>query len=104
MQRTAYGRVELLVEVEDTGIGIAPEQRGAIFERFSQIDPSNTRRHGGTGHRSGAVAQGSPSRWAAAIDFESEPQRGSIFRLRLPFRTAPTSSGDRPVVQALMAE
>jgi signal transduction histidine kinase len=102
IQRVAYGRVELLVAIEDTGIGIAPEQRGAIFERFTQIDPSNTRRHGGTGIGL-ALCRRLAEQMGGAIDFESEPQRGSVFRLRLPFRTAPTSSGDRPHIQALMA-
>jgi signal transduction histidine kinase len=103
LKRTAYGRVELLVEVEDTGIGIAPEQRGAIFQRFSQLDPSNTRRHGGTGIGL-ALSRSLAEQMGGAIDFESEPHRGSIFRLRLPFRTAPTSSGDRPHTPALMAQ
>ncbi|GEM_PF-6397007 len=39
----------LLVEVQDTGIGISPEQAQKIFEPFSQADTSTTRRYGGTG-------------------------------------------------------
>jgi PAS domain S-box-containing protein len=39
----------LRFEVEDQGIGIAPEQQARIFEPFSQADGSSTRRHGGTG-------------------------------------------------------
>ena len=98
--RSSYGRIELLVEVEDTGIGIAPEQREAVFQRFSQIDPSNTRRHGGTGIGL-ALSRKLAEQMGGAIEFESEPQRGSVFRLRLPFRTAPSSSADRPMHQAL---
>ncbi len=100
VERLPSGRVELLVEVEDTGIGIAPEQRDAVFQRFSQIDPSNTRRHGGTGIGL-ALSRKLAEQMGGAIEFESEPQRGSVFRLRLPFRTAPTSSADRPIHQAL---
>jgi len=39
----------LLIVVEDTGIGIAPDQQQKIFEKFTQADGSSTRRYEGTG-------------------------------------------------------
>ena len=42
-------RAKLLLEVEDTGIGIAPENQGRIFEGFTQAESNTTRRFGGTG-------------------------------------------------------
>lgn len=39
----------LHVEVEDTGMGIPPEQQGRLFRAFEQADESTTRRYGGTG-------------------------------------------------------
>ncbi len=42
-------RAELHFRVEDTGIGIEPEQVGQLFEPFVQADPSTTRKYGGTG-------------------------------------------------------
>jgi signal transduction histidine kinase/CheY-like chemotaxis protein/pSer/pThr/pTyr-binding forkhead associated (FHA) protein/HPt (histidine-containing phosphotransfer) domain-containing protein len=40
---------ELLFSVRDTGIGIAPEQQKYLFQSFSQVDASITRKYGGTG-------------------------------------------------------
>ena len=42
-------RVELHFSVEDTGIGLSPEQIGVLFQPFSQADSSITRKYGGTG-------------------------------------------------------
>ncbi len=87
------GVVELVVEVRDTGNGIAPEQRAAVFERFSQIDPSSTRRYGGTGIGL-ALSKRLAEQMGGAIDFNSEPRCGTVFKLRLPLRLAPPAEPD----------
>lgn len=47
--RSPSGRPEVMVTVTDSGIGIAPEDQSKLFQRFSQVDDSPTRKTGGTG-------------------------------------------------------
>jgi len=42
-------KVEFLFKIEDTGIGISPENEKNIFDKFSQVDSSTRRKYGGTG-------------------------------------------------------
>ena len=46
---TRSGQGFLRFEVEDTGVGIPPEKRKSVFEKFVQVDNSQTRRYGGSG-------------------------------------------------------
>ena len=72
-------RIELEFAVADTGIGISPEGLQRIFQPFTQVDATTTRRYGGTGL--GLVVS---KRLAELMDgrlwVESEPGRGSTFR------------------------
>jgi signal transduction histidine kinase len=77
----AAGRV--VWEVEDTGIGIAPEDQERIFDEFRQVDGSSTRRYGGTGLGL-ALSQGLAHRLGGSIDVRSALGRGATFALRLP--------------------
>jgi signal transduction histidine kinase len=73
----------VIIEVEDTGIGIAPEHLEQIFERFWQVDHSNTKLRGGTGL--GLVVTRDLARaLGGEVEVESELGRGSVFRVRLP--------------------
>jgi GAF domain-containing protein/CheY-like chemotaxis protein len=45
----SYDAVQLLISVQDTGIGIPSDRIHAVFEQFEQVDSSSTRRYGGTG-------------------------------------------------------
>lgn len=49
LQHVAAGKLELLFEVRDTGIGIPRHKMSRLFKAFSQVDSSNTRKYGGTG-------------------------------------------------------
>ncbi|WP_169250618.1 ATP-binding protein [Candidatus Competibacter phosphatis] len=48
-QQTGEDTCDLHLSVQDTGFGISPELQVKIFEPFTQVDSSTTRRHGGNG-------------------------------------------------------
>jgi signal transduction histidine kinase/ActR/RegA family two-component response regulator len=76
----------LVLEVEDTGIGIAPGELGRLFERFTQADTSSTRRHGGSGLGL-AITQEIVRHMGGTIDVRSVPGQGSCFTARVRCET-----------------
>jgi two-component system phosphate regulon sensor histidine kinase PhoR len=71
------------VEVADTGIGIAREHLGRLTERFYRVDGSRSRETGGTGLGL-SIVKHVVQRHGGEIDVQSEPGRGSRFRLTFP--------------------
>ncbi len=83
------------IAVEDTGIGIAEDDRRRIFEPFFQADAGTTRRRGGIGLGltiTGALA----AAHGGSIEAESAPGRGSRFTIRLPVAGPPMPAGTEP--------
>lgn len=77
-----------LLEVSDTGQGIAPEDLPHIFERFYRADKarSNAAGHCGLGL---AITKAIVEAHGGSIDVKSEPSQGSTFTVRLPFTAPP---------------
>ncbi|MCB8775937.1 PAS domain S-box protein [Planktothrix agardhii 1032] len=70
-------------QVQDTGIGITPEQQKQLFEPFTQGDASTTRRYGGTGLGL-TISQRFCQMMQGSISVNSELSKGSTFTVYLP--------------------
>ena len=72
-----------VVSVADTGIGIAPENRDRIFERFYRVDKSHSRATGGTGLGL-SIVKHAIQYLHGRIALDSRPGTGSTFTVSLP--------------------
>ncbi|QEI04700.1 PAS domain-containing protein [Pigmentiphaga aceris] len=96
--------------IHDTGLGIAPDRIGKIFDRFAQADPSMTRRYGGTGLGT-SIARQLVDLMGGKISVESELGVGSVFHVHLPLLqgedilTLPAAANDDlPPLRILIAD
>ncbi|OON39601.1 two-component sensor histidine kinase BarA [Izhakiella australiensis] len=86
-------RVELEVQVIDSGIGIAEKQQSQLFQAFRQADASISRRHGGTGLGL-VITQHLIKEMGGEIGFHSRLNQGSTFWFHINLPLNPNALGD----------
>jgi signal transduction histidine kinase len=84
----------VVVEIQDTGIGIAEHEQPRIFDRFYQVADSLTRDHGGTGLGLALVRE-LINMLGGAVWVESKQGQGSTFGFALPYRQELTVGGEQ---------
>jgi PAS domain S-box-containing protein len=89
----ADGR-RLRVEVQDSGIGMSPEQMATIFDRFTQADASTSRQYGGTGLGL-AISKRIIEVLGGAVGVTSRVGEGSTFWFEITLQVAAASRGEQ---------
>lgn len=84
-----YDQENISFYVKDSGIGILRSKQKFLFQRFSQLDPSTTRKYGGTGLGL-AISKNLVDLLGGTIGMESSPGKGSLFFFSIPHKPAKT--------------
>jgi signal transduction histidine kinase/CheY-like chemotaxis protein len=85
--QTPGDQFEIRISVTDTGVGIPAEEQHRLFQKFTQVDGSSTRRHGGTGLGL-AISRQIAVMLGGSVGLESG-SAGSTFWLALPLEPHP---------------
>lgn len=99
----AFGRSIMTLNVTDTGMGIAPDRRKAIFEPFAQEDDSTVRKFGGSGLGL-TISNQLIELMGGRISMTSRVGEGSVFTITLPAERLEGSADQKPETNIAIAE
>ncbi|AXF63486.1 MULTISPECIES: two-component sensor histidine kinase BarA [unclassified Leclercia] len=96
-------KVQIEVQIRDTGIGIPERDQSRLFQAFRQADASISRRHGGTGLGL-VITQKLVNEMGGDISFHSQPNRGSTFWFHINLDLNPNVLTDRLAMDCLQGK
>lgn len=96
----SHNKVQIEVQIRDTGIGIPERDQSRLFQAFRQADASISRRHGGTGLGL-VITQKLVKEMGGDISFHSQPSRGSTFWFHINLDLNPNAIIDVPATDCL---
>ncbi len=85
---------DAIIQIQDTGIGISPEEQTRIFDRFYRVNSDRSRSTGGAGLGL-AIAEAIVKNHNGQIQLQSQLAKGSIFTIRLPLAKTPSPFGNK---------
>ncbi len=103
LKEGADGQRRLVLSVEDSGIGIAPEKHSQIFEAFSSADPVQSASRGGTGLGLNVVRD-LVALMGGRIKVDSSPGMGSTFTVELAVDGAESTTSEKEVLRRKMPQ
>ncbi len=101
VEARSVDKYHMVFEISDTGPGIPLEQQENIFNAFSQVDSTTTRRFGGTGLGL-AITLRLLDLMGGQIELESAPGRGTLFRLKIPLAVGNNENSQPKSPEALV--
>jgi len=101
IEKTTGKRAHFRFDVEDTGLGIEPDEKDRLFDAFTQGDTSTTRKHGGTGLGLN-ISRQLIELMGGTISVDSEPGVGTTFHIDLDLAVAEQAGANKDDENSLL--